>query len=80
MYEAVLKRELDESLYATSLDRVLTQQGKKQLYGTQFDTSNGKCEPLPIEDADNVDERRTRAGMMPLAEYTKELCAMYAPR
>lgn len=80
MYEAVRTRELDESLYATSLDRVLTQQGKKQLYGTQFDTADGKCEPLPIEDPANVDRRRARAKMPPLADYTKELCAMYAPK
>src|SRR5688500_1630177 len=36
MYEAVKKGELEEGSYATSLDRVLIQQGKKQAYGTQF--------------------------------------------
>ena len=80
MYDAVLKNELDEAMYAKSLDRVLVQQGKKQLYGTQFDTAHGRCEPLPIEDAENVDARRMRAGLGTLAEYTKELCAMYAPK
>ena len=79
MYEAVTKRELDEGLYATSLDRVLVQQGKKQVYGTQFDTdaATGKCEPKPIEDPERVDERRIRAGMGPLAEYKAQLCALY---
>jgi hypothetical protein len=82
MYAAVLKRELDEGLYGTSLDRVLIQQGKKQMYGTQFDVdpATGKCEPKPIEDAEHVDERRLRAGMTRLAEYTKELCDMYLQR
>lgn len=80
MYEAARRRELDEEMYAKSLDRVLTQQGKKQMYGTQFDTANGKCEPLPIEDAKTADKRRRRAGMQTLAEYTKELCEMYAPK
>ena len=75
MYEAVLKGELDESLYGTSLDRVLIQQGQPQMYGTQFQP--GKCEPLPIDDPANVDARRKRAGMDPLADYTKELCEMY---
>ena len=78
MMEAAVKAgELAESLYATSLDRVLVQQGKMQRYGTQFDTNGDKCEPLPIEDAEHVDERRIRAGMPPLAEYTQMLCAMY---
>ncbi|HJQ40480.1 MAG TPA: DUF6624 domain-containing protein [Thermoanaerobaculia bacterium] len=79
MYDAVIKRELDESLYGTSLDRVLMQRGKKQMYGTQFDVdpATGKCEPMPIEDAEHVEERRAKAGMTSLAEYTKELCAMY---
>ncbi len=79
MYEAVKRGELEEGLYATSLDRVLVQQGKKQAYGTQFDTdpATGKCEPKPIEDPERVDERRIRAGMGPLAEYKAQLCALY---
>jgi hypothetical protein len=79
MYEAVKKGDLDESLYGTSLDRVLVQQGKKQMYGTQFDVdaATGQCAPKPIEDEEHVDERRLRAGMTSLAEYTEQLCAMY---
>ena len=79
MYDAVIKRELDESLYATSLDRVLIRRGMKQMYGTQFDVdaATGKCQPLPIENPEQVEERRKRAGMDSLADYTKELCAMY---
>lgn len=79
MEQAVKQHELDESLYATSLDRALTQQGKKQVYGTQFDTdpATGKCEPMPIEDAEHVDERRIRAGLGPLADYKAQLCALY---
>ena len=79
MYDAVVKRELDESLYATSLDRVLVRRGMKQMYGTQFDVdaATGKCQPLPIENPEQVEERRKRAGMSSLADYTKELCDMY---
>ena len=79
MYEAVRKLDLDESLYGTSLDRVLIRQGRKQVYGTQFmtDPDTGKCEPQPIEDPEHVEERRRRAGMTSLAEYTRELCARY---
>lgn len=82
MYEAVKSGDLDEGLYATSLDRVLTQQGKKQMYGTQFDVdvATGKCQPQPIEDEEHVDERRIRARMGKLADYTKELCDLYLQR
>jgi hypothetical protein len=82
MYEAVKRGELHEGLYATSLDRVLVNQGKKQVYGTQFDTdqATGKCEPKPIEDPDHVDERRIRAGMGTLAEYKAQLCKLYLNR
>ena len=77
MEAAVKQGELDESLYGTTLDRSLIQQGKKQVYGTQFNTRDGKCEPLPIEDPEHVDERRARAGMTPLDQYTKQLCELY---
>jgi hypothetical protein len=77
MEAAVRAGELEESLYATSLDRALLQQGKKQRYGTQFDTQGDRCEPLPIEDPEHVEELRQRAGMTSLAEYTAQLCALY---
>jgi hypothetical protein len=77
MKEAVDKHELEGGLYATSLDRTLIQDGKKQLYGSQFDTKGDKCEPLPIEDPEHVEERRKAIGLGPLDEYTKDLCALY---
>lgn len=77
MYEAVRAGELDEGHYATSLDRLLLGEGGKQIYGTQFNTSGGKCEPMPIDDPARVDERRIKAGMGPLADYQKQLCALY---
>ncbi|MFP5248035.1 MAG: DUF6624 domain-containing protein [Thermoanaerobaculia bacterium] len=82
MEKAVQAGELEEALYGTSLDRVLIDQGKKQVYGTQFDTdpATGKCQPKPIEDPEHVDERRKRAGMPSLAEYTKMLCDIYLQR
>jgi len=77
MKQAVAKRELEGALYATSLDRVLLQDGKKQLYGSQFDTKGDKCEPLSIEDPEHVDARRQEVGLGPLAEYAQQLCAIY---
>ena len=77
MKEAVDKGELEGGLYATSVDRVRIQDGQKQLYGSQFNTRDDKCEPLPIEDPEHVDERRKAIGLGPLAEYAKQLCEMY---
>jgi len=77
MEEAAKKGELSYGLVATSIDRVRTGDGKKQLYGTQFDTSDGKCEPLPIEDPEHLDQRREIAGLGPMAAYTEQLCTLY---
>lgn len=77
MKEALDKGEMVGSNYALSLDRTRIQDGQKQVYGSQFDTKGDKCEPLPIEDPEHVDERRKAVGMEPIAEYTKLLCEMY---
>jgi len=77
MEKAVRKGELAGGLYATSFDRVRVQDKKKQLYGSQFDTNDGKCEPLPIEDPEHVDQRRKEIGLGPLSEYAEQLCALY---
>ncbi len=50
-------------------DRVLVGQGKPQIYGTQLVQINGVLEPSPIEDRDNVDQRRKEVGLGPLADY-----------
>jgi len=53
-------------------DRVLVNQGKKQLYGTQFWTPpGGKIQPRPIEDEAKLDERRSKMGLGLFAEYKK---------
>jgi len=52
-------------------DRVLVGEGKKQLYGTQLIDSGSGNRLEPIEDEANVDERRAKMGLGPLAEYLK---------
>ena len=71
--EAVKSGEADGVNLAYLADRVATAEGRKQVYGTQF----GDGEPLPIEDEANVDARRKAIGLAPLAEYRKEVQAMY---
>ena len=77
MEDAAKKGELTYGLVATTIDRVRIADGKKQLYGTQFDTSGNKCEPLPIEDPEHLDQRREVAGLGSMATYTEQLCTLY---
>ena len=77
MERAAEKDEVSFGLVATTIDRDLVHQGKKQRYGTQFDTSGDKCEPLPLEDPERVEELRKRAGLGPLGEYAEMLCKLY---
>jgi hypothetical protein len=65
------KGEVAKSDLAYLTDRVLVSESKKQLYGTQFHTVDGKLEPQPIEDEANVDKRRAEMGLPPMAEYKK---------
>jgi hypothetical protein len=69
--------ELDWGLVATSIDRVLLGEGKKQLYGTQFDTEGDRCEPKNVADPAKLDERRKAVGLGPISEYAQTLCAVY---
>ena len=50
-------------------DRVLVNEGKPQVYGTQFQEVNGHPKPRPIEDPDSVDVRRAGVGLGTLAKY-----------
>jgi hypothetical protein len=60
-------------------DRVLLAEGKKQVYGTQFQSVNGKWVPRELEDQAHVDERRSKVGLNTLAEYVRQLEAAYGP-
>jgi hypothetical protein len=54
-------------------DRILTLEGRPQIYGTQFDDDeNGDMMPLPIEDPGRVHELRRALGLPPLADLIKE--------
>ena len=52
-------------------DRIRMRRNKKQLYGSQTTVVNGKTYVWPIEDAQNVDERRKSVQLQPLADYLK---------
>jgi hypothetical protein len=61
-------------------DRIRTNEGRNQIYGTQFDwDEQGQLSPLPIEDEVNVDVRRREIGLGPLAQdiqHKREVAAL----
>ncbi|HET8844227.1 MAG TPA: DUF6624 domain-containing protein [Ktedonobacteraceae bacterium] len=72
--EAVSKGEAEPFMLAFLADRVLMQEDRPQIYGTQYvEASDGGLEPWPIENPAEVDQRRRSVGLMPLAENTARL-------
>lgn len=72
MREAVKKGKAQPQHLALLEDRVLTDQGKEQIYGSQVRTNDaGKNEFFPIKDEANVNKRRASVGLQPLEEYAK---------
>ncbi|MBB6500685.1 DUF6624 domain-containing protein [Pedobacter cryoconitis] len=61
--------------YAYLKDRVLINQGKKQLYGTQcrYNPKTQKLSPLPTQDSLNLNKRRKEIGLPELSQYLKEM-------
>jgi hypothetical protein len=59
---------------ATLLDGIRFYEGRPQVYGSMFDwDENGEMAPWPIEDADEVDQRRALVGLPPLAEQIQSV-------
>ncbi len=68
---AVEEGEAEPEHYARLTDRIRFNERRPQVYGTIFDwDEEDRLSPWPIEDADNVDDRRSRNGLPPLAEST----------
>ena len=71
MREAVAQGNASGSSLALLEDRVALRQGKRQIYGSQVgrDPETGGHYVLPLDDPDNVDERRASVGLPPLSQY-----------
>lgn len=61
-------------------DRVAVQRGQPQLYGTQATIVNGRFKLNPIADSANVDARRAKLRMPPVAAYMRILDSLYSTR
>ena len=72
MQEAVKKGKAQPQALALLEDRILTNQGKEQIYGSQVRINeSGKFEFFPIKDEPNVNKRRASVGLGTLEEYAK---------
>ena len=73
MQSAVKNKNANLSDLALLEDRVNLAEGKKQMYGSQVRTDSlGNTWVAPIEDPDNVDNRRAKAGLQPMSDYVKQ--------
>lgn len=59
---------------AMLLDRIRVMEARPQVYGTSFDWDDeGVMNPLPIEDAEHVDERRASVALPPWLKRLRDI-------
>ena len=63
--------------YANFTDRLRVKLGKPQIYGSNFDFIDGKLVMSATKDAGNLDARRRKLGLPPIAEYARTLGEIY---
>lgn len=72
------KGEVKPEEIALLEDRVRMNKGLPQLYGTQgLPDKDGEFEPLPIEDPENLEERRRKMGLVPFSAYKEAMEKIY---
>jgi hypothetical protein len=70
-------KQVSASDYANFTDRLLVNLGKPQVYGCNFEFKDGKLVMSKTEDLKNLDERRKKIGLPPIADYAKMLKQIY---
>jgi hypothetical protein len=81
--ELAKKGEIFKEDWALLLDRVLINEGKKQVYGSQVreNPETGKAELYPVEDEKNLNKRRAEIDLIPIEDYLKYMGIEYiAPK
>ena len=78
--KGVASGDVEGQHLALLTDRVAVQRGQKQVYGTQASIVNGRFVLNPIADSANVDARRAKVGMPPIAAYMRILDSLYSTR
>lgn len=72
--------EVEGQHVALLTDRIAVARHQQQVYGTQASLVNGRFVLDPIADSANVDARRARVGMPPVAAYMRILDSVYSTR
>jgi hypothetical protein len=68
---AARRGEIPPDDFVMLSDDVLMNEGKLQLYGTNFKFVGDKIAMLPTQDPARLDERRRKLGLPPIAEYMR---------
>ena len=76
--EAYRRGELEGGEVAMLTDRLAVKAGHPQIYGTQLSLRDGVWVLDPIADSLHVDERRSRMGLSPLAEYMRLIDSVFS--
>ena len=72
--ESIDRKQTNKKFYPYLYDRLKMQEGKKQLFGTQFITDdNGGASLYPIENEKNLNDRRMEYGLSPIESYVKKM-------
>lgn len=74
---AARRGEIPPDDYAMLVDDKLANEGRPQLYGTNFTLVNGKLALSKTQDTARLDARRRRLGLAPVAVYAKRLAEAY---
>lgn len=77
MEKAFQEKVLSPSEYARFVDRLLTDQNKRQIFGSNNESKDGKLVMSPAEDIKNLDARRKQIELPPMADYVKMLKEFY---
>jgi hypothetical protein len=81
--QAVRDGEAEAAHWAYLVDRVRCTEGRPQLYGTQFwhgPDGHDTLGPKPIEDVEDLDQRRQLVGLETLADYKRRIEQTYQSR
>lgn len=74
---AVARNDAPKRHLAYLRDRVLINEEKEQIYGTQLQIIDGKIIVFPIEEPEGLDKRREEMDLCPFAEYLSLVKEVY---
>lgn len=77
MKKGFKEKVVSSSEYSSFIDRLLVDQHKPQIYGSNFEMKDGKLVMSATKDVKNLNARRKKIGLPPIDEYVKMLKDAY---